>query len=168
MRGIRWSLVTIAPLVLMAVSAASAQTKISGSVSCGKPDTEQKVDVGDRAGHSFVITQGKCTWTKPLEIAGTQDKEGVNTAFDEISGNKSRGHGYYVDTMATGDKAHVRYQGTGALKDGQLQSIQGEWSYIGGTGKLKGLTGKGTYKGTVAADGTVTYDVEGEYALPKK
>ncbi len=54
------------------------------------------------------------------------------------------------------------------LKDGQLQSLQGEWAYVGGTGKLKGLTGKGAYKRTPAADGTVTCEVEGEYELPKK
>ncbi len=168
MRGIRWSFVTITPLLLVAVSAASAQTKISGTVQCGKPDTQQKVDVGDRPNHSFMITQGRCTWTKPLEIAGTQDKEGLNTIFGEISGNKSRDHGFYVDSMVSGDKAHVSYQGMTALKDGQPQSFEGTWSYTGGTGKLKGLKGKGTYKGTAAADGTVTYDVEGEYELPKK
>lgn len=167
MRGIRLSLVTITSFLLLAVSA-GAQTKISGTATCGKPDVEQKVDVGDRVGHSFIVSQGKCTWTKPLEIAGSQDKEGLNTGFDEISGSKSRSHGYYVDTMATGDKAHVSYHGAGTLKDGQLQSVQGEWTYTGGTGKLKGLTGKGTYKGTAAADGTVTYEVEGEYELPKK
>jgi hypothetical protein len=38
----------------------------------------------------------------------------------------------------------------------------------GGTGKLKGIKGKGTYiwKGEVA-DGSDTYEVEGEYELPK-
>jgi hypothetical protein len=47
------------------------------------------------------------------------------------------------------------------------ESAEGTWSFVGGTGKLKGLKGKGTYKGKYAADGTSTYEIEGEYELPK-
>jgi hypothetical protein len=38
--------------------------------------------------------------------------------------------------------------------------------YTSGTGKLKGIKGKGTYKGTPNSDGTVSYKVDGEYRLP--
>ena len=48
-----------------------------------------------------------------------------------------------------------------------LASAKGEWSYTGGTGKLKGIKGKRTYTGKGAPDGSATYDVEGEYELPK-
>jgi hypothetical protein len=51
-------------------------------------------------------------------------------------------------------------------KDGKPDAAEGSWSYTGGTGKLKGLKGKGTFTGKAAADGTVTYEVEGEYTLP--
>src|SRR5947208_4629630 len=54
--------------------------------------------------------------------------------------------------MENGDKAYYRYQGTAVLKDGAPQTETGPWSLIRGTGKLKGLTGKGTYKGTAGAD----------------
>ncbi len=37
-----------------------------------------------------------------------------------------------------------------------------------GTGKLKGIKGGGTYKGTAGADDSITYAVEGEYSLPAK
>jgi len=50
-----------------------------------------------------MIAKGKCTWTKAMEVAGTQAKEDVGTGFDEISGNKSRGHGYVINTWASGD-----------------------------------------------------------------
>ncbi len=70
--------------------------------------------------------------------------------------------------MANGDKAYYRYQGTAVLKDGMPQTEEGRWSLIRGTGKLKGVKGKGTYKGKAGADGTMTYEVEGEYELPKK
>ena len=43
----------------------------------------------------------------------------------------------------------------------------GTWSYTSGTGKLKGIKGKGTFKGTPNADGSVTYKIDGTYSLPK-
>jgi len=118
--------------------------------------------------HAFSVGQIKCAWTKPWKIAGIAGKEGIGTFSGEVEGNKSRFHAYYVDTMENGDKAHYRYQGTATLKDGAPQSEEGTWTLVRGTGKLKGLTGKGTYKGTVGADGTMTYEVEGEYQAPAK
>ena len=67
-----------------------------------KPDQQQKIEIGDQPGHAFAINQGKCKWTKPMEIAGTQTKEDIGTGFDEINGNKSHGHGYVVGTLASG------------------------------------------------------------------
>ena len=43
----------------------------------------------------------------------------------------------------------------------------GGWQECKGTGKCKGIKGKGTYKGTPNADGTVSYKVDGEYSLSK-
>jgi hypothetical protein len=69
--------------------------------------------------------------------------------------------------MTNGDKYYARIQASGTLKDGVLESTEGKWSYAGGTSKLKGLKGKGTYTGKGAPDGTSTLEVEGEYELPK-
>ena len=155
-------------LVVFALAAvASAQTKVSGTLQCGKPDQQQAIEVGDRPNHSFVISQMKCTYPKPVEIAGVQSKEGVYTLFSEVSGNRSHGQSYGVVTMTNGDKCYVRPQGSATLKDGVLESAEGTSSFVGGTGKLKGLKGKGTYKGKGAPDGTSTFEVEGEYELPK-
>jgi hypothetical protein len=66
--------------------------------------------------------------------------------------------------MTNGDKAFVRWQGTDSMKEG---TSEGKWTYIGGTGKFKGLKGGGTYKGKYAQDGTVSFDVEGEYTMGK-
>jgi hypothetical protein len=155
-------------LVVFALAAgASAQTKVSGTLQCAKPDQQQAIAVGDRPNHSFAISQTKCTWTKPLEMAGIQTKEDVYTGFNEVSGNRARGQLYGVVTMTNGDKYYVRGQGSTTMKDGVPESAEGTWSFAGGTGKLKGLKGKGTYKGKGAPDGTSTYEVEGEYELPK-
>jgi hypothetical protein len=155
-------------LIVLALAAlASAQTKFSGTLQCGKPDQQQAIEVGDRPNHSFVIYQLKCTWTKPFEIAGVQSKEDVYTVFSEVSGNRSHGQEYGVGTMTNGDKYYGRVQGSVTLKEGVLESAEGKSSFVGGTGKLKGLKGKGTFKGKGAPDGTSTYEIEGEYELPK-
>jgi len=154
-------------IVLALAAVASAQTKISGIVQCGKADPAYTIPVGDRPDHAFVIGKYNCTYTKPLEIAGVQSKEEVETIFSEVSGNRSHDQGYIAGTMSSGDKYYIRFQGPSTLKDGVPESIEGKWSFAGGTGKLKGLKGKGTYTGKGAPDGASTLEVEGEYELPK-
>jgi hypothetical protein len=144
-----------------------AQTKISGTVKCEKPDQSQKIDVGDRPNHAFVISQGKCTWTRPMTIAGIQTKEDVGINSEETTSTGAKVHGYVLGTMSNGDKFTVRTQGNDIYKDGNLQATQGTWSFASGTGKLKGIQGKGTFKGKPEADGSVAVEVEGEYTLPK-
>ena len=151
---------------LAAVLGASAQTKISGTALCAKPDPMHMVEVGDSPGHAVSIAQSKCNWTKPMDIAGIQTKEDVDTGVDDVHGGKSRGHGYVVGTMSNGDKMYVHYHGSATLKDGAPDTAEGAWEFAGGTGKLKGIKGKGTYKGTAGPDG-ITYEVEGEYTLPQ-
>jgi hypothetical protein len=163
----RFKTISICLSLIAFATVSLAQTKISGTVQCGKSDEQHALEVGDHPGHSLMISKGKCTWTKPMDIAGTQTKEDLGTNFDEVHGNKSQGHGYVVGTMANGDKMYVRIQGSSTLKDGAVESANGAWSFTGGTGKLKGVKGKGTYKGEGAPDGSATYEVEGEYELPK-
>jgi len=153
-------------LMLLLAAVGQAQTKISGTAVCGKPDVHHMIDVGDRPGHSVMISQIKCKWSKPAEVGGVQDTEGVSTPVQDIRGNSANTIGYYVDSMANGDKLFVHYHGKTALKDGQLESDEGSWTYTGGTGKFKGIKGKGTYNGKAGPEG-VTYEVEGEYELPK-
>ncbi|HMF91963.1 MAG TPA: hypothetical protein VKL40_15070 [Candidatus Angelobacter sp.] len=140
-------------LVLPALSL--AQTKISGAVKCGKPDHEQKIDIGDKPGHAYAISQGKCAWTKPMTIAGIQTKDDVGTNFAETTSTGARVRGYVLGTMSNGDKFTVRTEGTDTVKDGRPQSSTGTWSFASGTGKIKGIQGKGTYKGKPDADGTM-------------
>jgi len=154
-------------VVLSGTTAVLAQTKISGTLQCSGPGGEQHVlEVGDRPSHSLMIGKGKCTRSKPIEIAGTQTKEYIGTGFSEISGTKYRGHGYAIVTWANGDKSYYSTQGSGILKDGVPEG-EGTWNVTVGTGKLKGIKGKGTYKEKGAADGSDTIEIEGEYELPK-
>src|SRR5579862_6770624 len=97
-------------LVLVAASA-SAQTKITGTIQCAKPDPQNAIPVGDRPGHAFAIMKVKCTWTKPIELAGVQAKTGEDTVSAEANGAKSRDSGYDITTMANGDQFVVRFGG---------------------------------------------------------
>ena len=156
----------VLPAFLALAAIAAAQTKIAGAVQCSKPDPMHTINVGDRPGHAYSITQAKCTWTKPVEIGGTQTKEDLSTGFAEISGNSSRDRGVVVLTMASGEKATVSTQGTGTLKQGAPVTNEGKWQFTSGGGKLKGLKGQGTYKCKAAGEGSAC-EVEGEYQLPK-
>ncbi len=156
------SLLIVLAFGSVAVAQTVAQTKISGTNQCGKPDPKHIVQAGDRPDHTFAVMKVKCSWPKPLEIAGVQVKEEELTIFQEVTGSSGTDRTYVVATMANGDKLFVRAQGKVVLKDGVVQSAEGTWSYTGGTGKFRGIKGKGTFKG----NGTTT-DVEGEYQLGK-
>jgi hypothetical protein len=157
-----------AGLVLGAASS-GAQTKIAGTLQCAKPDPQNAIPVGDRSGHAFVVMKEKCTWTKPIELAGVSAKTGEDTVFAEASGAKSRDSGYHVTIMANGDQFVVRFSGTTTTdKNGVVQAQTGTWTFVNGTGKLNGLTGKGTYEGKGAADGSVTTQIEGDYQIAGK
>ena len=146
---------------------ALAQNKISGTGTCGKADAQHVVEVGDRGGHVLVLTQDSCTWTTPIEIAGLTSKTYKGAITSDSTGGTSQDRGYVVMAMDNGDKAFIRFQGTSTNKEGGAHSGEGTWSYTGGTGKLKGLKGKGTYKSSGATADATEDQVEGEYTLPE-
>ena len=148
-------------------ASALAQTKVSGTGKCGKPDASHVVEVGDRAGHVLVLTRESCTWTAPMEMAGLKSKTYTGAVTSDVSGENSQDRGYVVMTMDNGDKAFIRFQGTGASKAGGGHTADGTWSYTGGTGKLKGLKGKGTFKSSGATADVTEDQVEGDYSLPE-
>ena len=153
-------------LSCLLTSLAVAQTKISGTFTCGKSSIQQLAPAGDRPNHSFGVTQASCTSTKPWSIAGVASKEGVGTDTLEANGDVAKSRGVYVDTMENGDKAIYRVEATVTTKDAQVQVTGHKWQLVEGTGKLKGVKGQGTCKASGTAD-EVTYECEGEYTLPK-
>ena len=114
------------------------------------------------------VSKATCTWSTPMEIAGAKTKEGSSVSFDEMTGSKVSSHGTHVSTMDSGDKIMVKFQGGGTVKDGKMLGDSGTWSYAGGTGKLKGIKGKGTYTGKPNPDGSMNYEITGDYTLPSK
>ncbi len=125
-------------LLLVGLSLATtawSQTKISGAAHCDKPSDQQSFEVGDRPHHSFMITKGACTWTKPLDLDGVQTKTDAVTQFIEVRGNRGRNQGYVVNALANGDKLFVRIQGQQTTG-----SVEGKWTYTGGIARSRAST----------------------------
>jgi len=154
-------------VVLTLASGAWAQTKISITSKCGDFEPVYTVPVGDSPDHTFLIGKGKCTPTKPREIGGIAVRGEEITFFGEQSGNRARGRAVGVGTMANGDKYYFRDQFVNILKEQVLQTGESTWTNTGGTGKLKGLKGKGTCKGKPGPEKTEIWECEGEYQLPQ-
>lgn len=145
---------------------ATAQTKIGGKVHCNKADAENASEVGDKPGHVLMLRKVTCNWAEgSQEIAGLKTKTGVDVATTEINGTSMRDSGYHTATMDNGDKYTVRINGAGTMNKDNSGTFEGKWTFVSGTGKLKGIKGGGTYKGTANADGTADVNVEGDYTI---
>ena len=152
-------------LAVLPAGRAQAQTKLAGKMTCAKPDPNYSTPVGDRADHTMSLLAQKCTWSQG-ELGGDRLKDETDTFTSDVTGSLSHDRGYGVGSLASGDKYFVRFAGTTTLKGEAPVRAQCTWSFTGGTGKLKGLTGKGTCTGTFGPDGTLSWDIQGEYATP--
>jgi len=136
------SAILLIACVFVPASNAVAQNKVSGTIDCDKGDPMHAIPIPDRQGYSFVISQHKCTYTKPIAIEGLEAKEFVNTVFNEVMGASIRTTASGITTYSNGDKGYTRSAGTG---DAKAMTRSGKWTFSGGTGKLSGMKGGGTY-----------------------
>jgi hypothetical protein len=158
------SLSLVVLMVFALAMTASAQTKISGKAHCPKGDMNS-ADVGDKPGHMLILQKITCTYTTPLEIAGGKNKDALEVFTTEMSGGAGHDNGYETATLDSGDKYVVHFWGTSKMNKDNSGTNEGKWTFVSGTGKLKGIKGGGTYKGTQAADGTSEFEVEGDYTI---
>ena len=159
----KFKLLCCGALFVLAVAATPAQTKIISSGKCGKPDTAQSVTAGDKDGHVFMISAGKCV-TGGHKVAGATSKEAAFAEHDEVTGDHSKAWGVFVETFDSGDKIFYDYQSNATVKDGKLVSGTDKYQITGGTGKMAGMKGSGTCKlspGT--AEGGLDYTCTGTY-----
>ncbi len=152
----------VAFVIFASAALGLAQTKIAGTVVCSGPEETHVMRLMDHPDHFFVMSQGKCNWTKPLDIEGTHTQSDVATVSKEVRANHAHVRGYVTETTASGDKFSYRIVGTQVLDHGKTVSEKGRWSMVSGTGKLKGIHGKGTYAGKLVGDNMV-FEFEGEY-----
>jgi hypothetical protein len=145
--------VIVVVLVIIFASALVGQTKIAGKQHCPKPRALATADAGDEAGHTMTLEKSTCTWLVPFEMVGERATEGTFVAFSESSSTRAATSGTYVGSMENGDKFYIEFHWA-TLKDGTpAETVKGYCAFTGGTGKLKGITGKGTYTATENENG---------------
>ena len=150
--------------VLATATSAFAQSKFAGKCSQSKPDPNYMIAIDDHPGHAMTLGKVTCTWSSG-DLGGDAVKEEVDTSTSEVTGTTFHDRGFGVGSTASGDKYYVRFESKGSIK-GEMPTVATcTWAFAGGTGKLKGLTGKGTCAGTFDASGGATFDIVGEYAL---
>ena len=146
---------------------ALAQGKSNVQWKCDKPAVQHTINVGDKPGHAYAIDQIDCTAIKG-EIAGVKIKSGTGTEFLDVKGDKTTGHGEFVESMENGDKNYYRYEFTGTSKNGAFESGSNKWSMTEGGGKMKGGKASGTCTAKGNADGSTSFDCMGTYTPAAK
>lgn len=154
----------VAAILSGMTTTAHAQTKISARLSCEKPSVNEAAGDGQQA---VMFTRANCNWSPSYVIEGSRARHTADAGIGDISGSTARVHGFSTDVMDNGDSVIVRYEGTSQMKKDRTGVDRGTWRFVRGTGKFKGITGKGTFKGAEAADGTGFVDVTGYYSLAK-
>ena len=155
----------VAALALGLASAAGAQTRFSVTSQCAKDEKSFAIPVTDDPAHVYAINQGTCMLSGDT-MAGLSFKQQLVTSFADAKGPKSTDHGNVVVMMANGDKAFVTFTGTSMMQGPVRMGGEGTWRFTGGTGKLKGLKGQGTYTSTGKPDGTSNDRIDGDWMLP--
>ncbi len=157
--------IAVAGLAFMLASAVGAQTKFTGTVTCAKPDPNTSIEVGDHPGHSYSVEKDSCTWGADTLIAGMKITADTGVGTGEMTATKATSSASRVSTMENGDKFFASVHDSSPVKNGMPTDIEGAFTITGGTGKLKGIKGHGTYKVTPNADGSASVAVTGEYTI---
>jgi hypothetical protein len=160
----KMSLLAMGAFVLAMAASAEAQTKFAGICNQSKADPSYMLPVGDTPGHSIMLGKTKCTWTK-AELAGVALKDEDDVFTSDMNGATAHDKGYGVGSLANGDKYFVHFEGTTKVEKNAPVSATCTWTFAGGTGTLKGLTGKGTCTGKFDASGAAVFDIQGTYQV---
>lgn len=152
----------IALMIFSSATLVLAKTHITGIAECSGPGQVHVMRLSDQPGHFFVMSQGKCHWTQPVDIAGTKTQSDEATVTKEVRGSQASVRGYVTETTASGDKFSYHIQGEQVIDHGRTVSEHGRWTIVSGTGKLQGLKGKGTYNGRLQGKSMV-FELKGEY-----
>jgi hypothetical protein len=154
-------------LLFVAAGAVFAQTPFSGEMQCTPPSPSYSVDIPDTEGHSAILQQTTCAWTQQVQIGPTKTAQSVATLSADVMRTKLTGNGVNVITMGNGDRVVIVFHTVIAASNKLPQSAEGTFTITGGTGQMGGISGKGTFTGLFNTDGSATYRLQGEFALPK-
>jgi hypothetical protein len=122
----------------------------------------EKIYVGDQIDHTLMLTAME---GEPIEyekgVAGEFESRRSVGFHDRIKGAGPM-EGYAVTTFAEG-QVYTRYDGQ---RDAKTKVTSGTWKVYKGTGKLKGLSGQGTFTVTAGSKPEeYILEIEGDYNL---
>jgi len=167
-----WSIVfisVISAFLLMTIiqgqEAYAERKKVYGTGKAVSTVSETKIVPGDLPKHTL-------TFSSRIDMQESPNPDFVGQVIahhvSDYTAGTGRHWGYRVITHSSGDKAIMAIEGmtktVAKPKAFPDISFEGKWRYTGGTGRFKGITGRGTYTGKVTKAG-LTYDWEGEYEI---
>ena len=147
-----------------AQKAPTAPTRVAGRYSASF--TQQfAADVQDTPGHSLAIGQGRGT-NRNVGAGNYMDGAEIRMIqTEDLIQGTGTAEGYTMFALV-GDTTRQRFTGkvnTTLAPDKSLQiTFAGRWSESGGTGRYRGLTGAGTYRGHFISPSEYMVEWEGE------
>ncbi len=161
-------------IVLLASTTALAGEKgaAAGSGKTLQVQTQSKIDVGDVSGHELEQTIGDDELKTPDKIAGVAldgSKVRMFKQSDLVNGS-GLVRGYGVWEAASGQKLFLIFGYSIPPNAGgkEFTSFEGTFEWIGGTGSLQNVRGKGTLEGEISRRGDARYRWAGSYELAEK
>ena len=158
----------IACALFVATRAAGAQKSgmVTGTLKCAKPNPSYSIPVANVTGHALALHTMRCTWSNASSIGGNELQAEDDTFTSDMMPDVAHDRGYGVGSVAGGAGTFSGFEGTTTITNNMPSGNTCTWTFTGGTGKLKGLTGSGTCKGAFAPDGTSSFTMNGNYQLP--
>jgi hypothetical protein len=151
---------------------AAEQGAAAGSGKTLQVQIQSKLDVGDVPGHELVQAIGDDELKTPDKIAGVAlegSKVRVFQQSDLVNGS-GMVRGYAIWEATNGQKLFVifGYSVPPSTSQKEFTSFEGTFEWIGGTGSLQKVRGKGTIEGEVSRRGEARYRWAGSYEIAEK
>jgi len=141
-----------------ALAGEKQKVKSHGAVFNGKVE---KIEVGDEEGHILAIYDAKQIYFDEIT-----NKKIVGMAVNFMDINIKTGQGFVQGYGSTTDKDGDEIFRTHKGKPVGKGHWKGTWVYFKGTGKYKGITGKGTWESYALSLKESYIEIEGEIEIP--
>ena len=128
----------------------------------GRANAQAMMAVKDVPGHELGLVEisGPQTTADALWSGATVSYWGI---ADLVSGSGTQ-RGYFINHHPNGDIDQGTFECKVATEGGSV-TLDGTWKFSGGTGRLAGLSGAGTFKGRMTSPSEVETSWEGAYQL---
>ncbi len=121
--------------------------------------SQPSIKIADKKDHQLMLTEFDGVVFSEGEKPSLENARYQVGDLNDTGGMVSGGY----KTFTAGDgKVFARYKVNG----GDWPTFNGEWTFVGGTEKYKGISGNGKFKITWVSDTTAWDVLEGDYKIP--